>query len=104
MGQNGKGGGRTLANDRERRAYAADPANWEPIAELSAGGAHDSLRVERLKGTPIVRVLGWVEIAWLGGSWHGLGAYEIVPDTGAMRTVYSLTAAKIAERLRALGI
>lgn len=115
MGQREKGGGPTLANDRERRAYAEDPANWNEVAEIQAGGYYSTLLIERLGGTPFVRVSGrieepyfdygyWAEDSGPEFSWYKLGIYEIVPETGALKTVYSLSIAQVAQRLKELGI
>lgn len=93
-----------LKNEMERRAYAQKPENWETVSEVEAIVGHRSLKVERLKGTPIVRILGWVCLPWFGGSWHELGTYELVGETGAVRTIESLSMTKIAKRLKDLGI
>lgn len=95
----------TLKNDKTRREYIKDPGNWGLIAELAVAGKNGSLRIEGLKGIPIVRLCGWIDPGYgLGRRWVTLGAYEINPDTGALKSVYSLSVPQIAQRLRELKI
>lgn len=100
----------TLKNDKERRAYVKDPANWADVDEYTACG-NRSLRIETLNlgeatGVAIIiRVCGWLDPGYgLGERWVVLGAYEIVPETGALRSVYSLSVPQIAKRLKDLGL
>ena len=105
----------TLKNDKARREYVEDPGNWAKVAEVDAGGYYSTLLIERLRDTPFVRVSGRIKVPYFDYGywdedsgpefdWHKLGIYEIDPETGALRTVYSLTVPQIAQRLKELGI
>ena len=105
----------TLKNDKARREYIEDPDNWKEVAEIQAGGCCSTLLIERLGDTPFVRVSGRLKVLYFDYGrwdeepgpefdWHKLGIYEIDPETGALRTVYSLTVPQVAQRLKELGI
>ena len=93
----------TLTNDRKRREYVEDDANWERVSmTFLADDQEGSVKAERLKGTNIVRLMGRLAAdRYLPAHWTLLKAYEFKPD-GSMKDVYDLSEARMAARLKEL--
>ena len=95
----------TLTNDRKRREYVEDDANWERVSMTFLNeDAEGSIKAERLKGTNIVRLMGRLAAnGYFPAHWTLLKAYEFNPD-GSMKDVYDLSEARMAARLRELRL
>lgn len=98
----------TLRNDKERWEYIVDPANWETVeaSQAKAPGGQPAFRLERLKGTPFMRLVSQLAPKY---SRYGNGIVDYFEsfDSGCGGYVLEkvvMRVAVMARRIEELGI
>lgn len=106
----------TLTNDKKRRDYAEDPANWEYIDSLSLRvGTSPTIVLQRLKGTMIYRLAAFVAadasaMPWIPEEsrmperYESINAFEFAGDGHYCRSTDNLSITAIVQKLKELKL